>query len=109
MISAFTSPTFSWRSLVHSCCPPMIASRASLTHSGQSESVWRGHPKVGLVFCQDFNNGFSVHFGVNGSDGLNRLKYWTVSNATPAAEQIAASTYFVRRLPRGALAWLRTV
>src|SRR5207247_9165948 len=81
---AFTSPTFSCRSAVQSVSPPKIFSRASFTHWGHSESVCRGQTKTGLVFCQDFSRVFSVHFGVKEGAGLNRLKYWIVSKATPA-------------------------
>src|SRR6266516_1443901 len=80
MILALTSPTFWWSNLVQSTAPLMIVSRASLTHWGQSESVWRGHPSTGFVFCQDFSKGFSVHFGVKEGLGLKRLKYCMVSN-----------------------------
>ena len=80
----FDLANFSCSRLVHSFSPPMIFSRASFTHLGHSESVCRGQPRVGLVFCQDFKSGFSVHFGVNEGAGLNRLKYWMVSKATPA-------------------------
>src|SRR5947207_3349706 len=73
MILALTSPTFWWSNLVQSTAPLMIVSRASLTHWGQSESVWRGHPSTGFVFCQDFSKGFSVHFGVKEGLGLKRL------------------------------------
>jgi hypothetical protein len=59
----------------------MIRLRASLTHFGQSESVVRGQPKVGLVFCQDFCKGFSDHFGVKEGLGLYLLKNWMRSNA----------------------------
>src|SRR5207248_10151577 len=54
--------------------PWMMASRASLTQSGQSESVWRGHPSVGLVFSQDLRSGLSDHFGVKDGFGLYLLK-----------------------------------
>src|SRR5256885_12681845 len=107
MILAFTSPTFSWRSVVQSSVPLKIFSRASLTHWGQRESVCRGQPRTGLVFCQDFRSGFSVHFGVNEGAGLNRLKYWIVSKTTPALYETAASTYFIIRLLSFALGWMR--
>jgi len=32
-----------------------------LNAAGQSESVWRGKPSVGLVFSQDFSSGLSDH------------------------------------------------
>jgi hypothetical protein len=47
-----------------------IASRASITQLGQRESVVRGQPRVGLLFCQDFNSGLSDHFGINEGLGL---------------------------------------
>ena len=74
-----------------------MASRASLTHPGQSESVCRGHPSVGFVFSQDFSNGFSDQFGVNEGFGLNLLKNCSVSKATPAVLLIAKSTSFQAR------------
>src|SRR5262249_276630 len=52
----------------------MMRWRASLTHLGQSESVTRGQPSVGLVFCHDFSRGLSDHLGTNDSFGLNWLK-----------------------------------
>src|SRR5438445_654469 len=77
--------------------PLMIASRASLTQPGQSESVWRGKPSCGLVFCQDFKSGFSDQLGVNDGRGLYLLKNWIVSNVAPATLVTAASTYFISR------------
>src|SRR5262249_20075395 len=59
----------------------MMRLRASLTHLGQSESVTRGHPRVGLVFCHDFSKGLSDHLGMNDSLGLNLLKNWMASKA----------------------------
>jgi len=38
---------------------------------GHSESVSRGHPRVGFVFCHDFGNGLSDHFGMNEAAGRN--------------------------------------
>ena len=94
MICALISPTFSCSRSFQSFVPLMIASRASFTHSGHSESVCRGQPSVGLVFSQDFSSGFSVHFGVNDGLGLNLLKNWMVSKATPAVLQITVSNVF---------------
>src|ERR1044071_3717787 len=70
MICALISPTFSLIKSLTSLLPLMIASRASITQFGQSESVVRGQPKVGLLFCQDFNRGLSDHFGVKEGLGL---------------------------------------
>ena len=50
MICALISPTFSYIRSRQSFLPLMIASRASLTHPGHSESVCRGQPSVGLDF-----------------------------------------------------------
>ena len=38
----------------------MMASRV-ITQFGQSESVVLGHPRVGLLFCQDLSKGLSDH------------------------------------------------
>src|SRR5260370_16297159 len=74
----------------------MMASRASLTQSGQSESVWRGQPSVGLGFSQDLRSGLSDHFGVNDGFGLCLLKNWMVLKVPAAALQTAQS--IVRRI-----------
>src|SRR6185436_12962128 len=73
MIWALISPTFSSRSMETSWVPLIIDSRASITQFGHSESVVRGQPSVGFVFCQDFNNGLSDHFGVKEGFGLYLL------------------------------------
>src|SRR6266568_2588926 len=78
---ALISPSFSLRSDFQSCSPLRIFSRASLTHPGQRESVSRGHPSGGLVFCQDFRSGLSDHLGVNEGLGLYLLKNWMASTA----------------------------
>src|SRR5437899_812533 len=69
-----------------------MASRASFTQSGQSESVCRGQPSVGFVFSHDFKSGLSDHFGVNDGFGRCLLKNWIVLNVTSASLQTAAST-----------------
>src|SRR2546430_4097989 len=74
MICALISPTFSFIRSRQSFWPWIMASRASLTQSGQSESVCRGHPSVGLVFSQDLRSGLSDHFGVKDGFGLYLLK-----------------------------------
>src|SRR5215813_5620028 len=73
MICALISPTFSLIRTLTSFLPLRIASRASITQLGQSESVVRGHPSVGLLFCQDFKSGLSDHFGVKEGLGLYLL------------------------------------
>src|SRR5262245_25756180 len=73
----------------------MIRWRASLTHLGQSESVTRGQPRVGLVFCHDFCRGLSDHFGINDSLGLNWLKNWRVLKAVVATADNPFSTYLI--------------
>src|SRR6267378_3952518 len=87
MICALISPTFSLIKSRQSFLPAMIASRASFTHAGQSESVCRGKPSVGLVFSQDLSSGLSDHFGVTDGFGLRLLKCWMVSKVIPAALQ----------------------
>src|SRR5271154_1359569 len=69
----------------------MMASRASFTHAGHSESVCRGNPKVGLVFSQDFSSGLSDHCGVTHGFGLFLLKSAMLLNVMPAVLQIAQS------------------
>src|SRR5580700_3753745 len=73
-IWALISPTFSLTRSVQSFLPLKIASRASVTQPGQSESVVRGQPSVGLLFSQDFSSGLSDHFGVKDGLGLRLLK-----------------------------------
>src|SRR2546422_2765692 len=97
MMLALISPSFSLKSDFQSCSPPRILSRASLTHPGHSESVCRGHPSGGLVFCQDFRSGLSDHLGVKVGLGPYLLKNWTVSKATPAVNTNAWSKYFISR------------
>src|SRR5829696_4807150 len=70
MIWALISPTFSLIRSLTSFLPLMIASRASITQLGQRESVVRGQPSVGLLFCHDFRRGLSDHFGVKEGLGL---------------------------------------
>src|SRR6202165_6134003 len=77
----------------------MIASRASFTHAGQSESVCRGKPNVGLVFSQDFSSGLSDHFGVTEGLGFFLLKYWMVSNVIPAVLQTTQSNVLAICVP----------
>src|SRR3979490_2901645 len=87
MICALISPTFSCIRSRQSFLPSKIASRASLTQPGQSESVCRGQPSVGFDFSHDFSSGLSDHFGVNDGFGLYLLKKWIVSKATPRSEE----------------------
>ena len=94
MICALISPTFSWTRSVQSFLPLMMASRASFTQSGHSESVVRGQPSVGLDFSQDFSSGLSDHLGVNEGLGLYLLKNWMVLKVTPAVLQSAQSNVF---------------
>src|SRR5216684_2683455 len=84
-IWALISPTFSVTKTDTSWSPRRIASRASITQFGQRESVVRGQPRVGLVFCQDFNSGLSDHFGVKDGFGLYLLTTWIVLKSQPAA------------------------
>src|SRR5580704_3345395 len=84
IICALISPTFSWTRSVQSFLPFMMAPRASLTQSGQSESVVRGQPRVALDFSQDLSNGLSDHFGVKDGLGLYLLKNWMALYVTPA-------------------------
>ena len=74
MICALISPTFSLIRSRQSFLPAMIASRASFTQAGHSESVCRGKPSVGLVFSHDFSSGLSDHCGVTDGFGFFLLK-----------------------------------
>src|SRR6266849_7778274 len=98
-IWALISPTFSFMRSRQSFLPAMMASRASLTQSGQRESVCRGQPRVGLVFSQDLSSGLSDHFGVNDGLGLRLLKNWMALKVTLAALQTAASTVRITCVP----------
>src|SRR5208283_4477068 len=97
MMLALTSPVFSVSNDCQFSSPFIILTRASFTHSGQRESVWRGHPNWGLVFCQDFKSGLSDHLGMKVGPGRYLLQNCTVSNTTVAVEQMAWSTYFMSR------------
>src|SRR6266566_8724932 len=93
MIWAFISPTFSCTSTETSCSPLRIDSRASMTQLGHSESVTRGQPRVGFVFCQDFRSGLSDHLGVNEGLGLYLLTACIESKAAPAKAARPRSRY----------------
>src|SRR4030095_2307926 len=84
MIWALISPTFSLIRTETSCFPLKMFSRASITQFGHNESVTRGHPQVGFVFCDDLRSGLSDHFGVNDGLGLYLLTTW-MALKTPAA------------------------
>src|ERR1700682_3172203 len=94
IMSALISPTFSCIRSRQSFFPSKMAWRASLTQSGHSESVWRGQPRVGLLFSHDFKSGLSDHFGVKDGLGLCWLKCWMVLKAAPAVLQTTASNAF---------------
>src|SRR3954469_18083817 len=72
-IVALISPTFSVSSTDTSCFPSRIDCRASRTQVGQSESVSRGQPRGGCVFCHDLSSGFSDQRGVK--DGFWRTEF----------------------------------
>src|SRR5580692_575050 len=91
MICALISPIFSLIRSRQSFFPAMIASRASLTHAGQRESVCRGKPSVGLVFSQDLSSGFSDHCGVTEGFGLRLLKCWMLLKVKAAVLHSAQS------------------
>src|ERR1700737_4171633 len=76
IICALISPTFSWTKSVQSFVPLKMASRASFTQPGQSESVVRGQPSVGLLFSQDLSIGFSHHFRGEAGFGRYLLQNW---------------------------------
>src|SRR5260370_39809831 len=84
IIWALISPTFSLMRSRQSFLPWMMASRASLTQSGHSESVCRGQPRVGLVFSQDLRSGLADHFGVKDGVGRDLLQDLRVVKVPPA-------------------------
>src|SRR5579863_2201004 len=98
MMWALTSPTFSVSRSLISLSPAMIASRASRTQSGQRESVSRGHPRTGLLFCQDFSSGLSDHLGMNEGFILYLLNTLIPSKVAPATAERVASKYFSKRV-----------
>src|ERR1043165_8562634 len=97
-IVALISPTFSLIRTLTSFLPLMISSRASITQFGQSESVVRGQPKVGLLFCHDFSRGLSDHFGVKEGLGLYLLTDWIALKIPPAISVNPLSAYFTGRI-----------
>src|SRR5258706_7563391 len=92
---ALISPTFSFRRTDTSCLPSRISWRASRTQVGHSESVSRGQPSGGLVFCHDFSSGLSDHFGVNAALGLIRLAVLNTVQAPLAATLRPFSKYLM--------------
>src|SRR2546423_7065326 len=98
MICALISPTFSLMRTLTSLWPLIICSRASMTHCGQSESVVRGQPRVGLVFCHDLRSGLSDHFGVKDGLGLYLLTDWIALNKPPANRVKPFSAYLTGRM-----------
>src|SRR2546428_4631142 len=73
-----------------------LSCRASRTHFGHRESVWRGQPSVCLVFSQDFNSGLSDQRGVNDLFGrtllmrLNTAQALLVASESPFSKYLAA-------------------
>src|SRR3990172_5170299 len=70
---ALISPTFSLTRAPRSTSPFRIFVRASGMHFGHSESVVRGQPRVGFVFCHDLSRGLSDQLGMN--DGFGRIRF----------------------------------
>jgi hypothetical protein len=98
MIWALISPTFSLIRTLTSCLPDKIDSLASITQLGQSESVVRGQPSVGLLFCHDFSNGLSDHLGVNEGFGLYLFTPAITSCRPPAANVRPFSARLISRI-----------
>src|SRR5215813_8826531 len=98
MICALISPTFSLMRTETSCFPLRMDSRASITQFGQSESVVRGHPSVGFVFCQDFSRGLSDHLGVNEGFGLYLFTTCIASKTVPATLVRPRSACLISRI-----------
>src|SRR3989337_2662180 len=85
MTCALISPTFSLTSELTSPSPFRIFARASGMHFGHRESVVRGQPRVGLVFCHDLSRGLSDQLGVNEEFGRIRFKRSKTCQAPLAA------------------------
>src|SRR5688572_15628863 len=98
MIVALISPTFSLIRTLTSFLPLRISSRASITQFGQSESVVRGQPRVGLLFCQDFSRGLSDHFGVKEGLGLYLFTDWIALKIPPAISVNPFSACLIGRI-----------
>src|SRR5688572_9700048 len=94
-IVAGISPTFSCSNTDTSCLPSRMAWRASRTHVGHNESVFRGQPSGGFVFCHDLSSGLSDHLGMNEGPGLMRLTVLKTDHAPLAATASPFSKYFI--------------
>src|SRR5215813_7427587 len=94
-IVALISPTRSLKRTATSFRPAMISLRVSRTHSGQRESVCRGQPSGGFVFCQDFKRGRSDQRGVNEALSRSRFARLNTNHVALAAIERAFSKYLV--------------
>src|SRR5688572_19002338 len=94
-IVALISPTFSLRRMLTSFLPSRMSCRASRVQVGQSESVSRGQPSVGLVFSYDFRSGLSDQRGMNEGFWLILLAVEKTCQRPLAAIAIPFSTYFI--------------
>src|SRR5688572_7404627 len=92
---ALISPTFSFSRTLTSFLPSRMSCRASRVQTGQSESVSRGQPSVGLVFSYDFSSGLSDQRGVNEGFCLIRLTVENTCQMPLAAIDIPFSTYLI--------------
>ena len=95
MIVALISPTFSLSRIDTSFLPSRISCRASRTQVGHSESVCRGQPSGGFVFCYDLFSGFSDQFGVNEGFCLIVLAVENTCQMPLAATASPFSTYLI--------------
>src|SRR4030095_3533347 len=59
------------------------------------ESVWRGHPSGGFVFCHDFSSGFSDHFGMKEGPGVMRVAALNTDHSPWAATARPFSTNLI--------------
>src|SRR3954463_957191 len=82
-IVALISPTFSLSRTLTSFFPSRISCRASRVHTGQSESVSRGHPSGGFVFWYDFRSGFFPPLGVEDRGCANFFKLLDKKHGPP--------------------------
>jgi hypothetical protein len=102
---ALISPTFSFSRMLTSFLPSRMSWRASRVQTGQSESVSRGQPSCGLVFCHDFCSGLSDQRGVNEGFCLILLAAANTCHTPLAASDNPFSTYFIGACMRSLLLW----
>ena len=93
-IDAGISPTCWLTSDSTDRSPERNLARVSRTQLGQSESVVRGQPRVGLVRCSLFISGAAAHCGWNEVPGNRLFTVWNTGHASLAPVVSIISTGF---------------